>query len=37
MAEPRIDGQIASLVSVAEKISRGEFDVEANTLASWLF
>jgi sigma-B regulation protein RsbU (phosphoserine phosphatase) len=27
----RIDGQIASLVSVAEKISRGEFDVEAKT------
>ena len=27
----RIDGQIASLVGVAEKISRGEFDVEAKT------
>ena len=27
----RIDGQIASLSSAAEKISRGEFDVEAKT------
>ena len=27
----RIDGQINSLVGVAEKISRGEFDVEAKT------
>jgi len=27
----RIDGQIASLVGLAEKISRGEFDVEAKT------
>ncbi len=27
----RIDGQIASLAGVAEKISRGEFDVEAKT------
>ena len=31
MLNRRIDGEISSLVGVVEKISRGEFDVEAKT------
>ena len=33
----RIEGQIASLVGAAEKISRGEFDVQANTSGELAF